>query len=346
MITKSWKEYFKEEIKGFENLNPGASLLYSAIKNRRIKSQEYLDWAKNNLELTTVRDNFFSKRPLSKNIYDQFKTFYKWNEECLPIYYWNDILYIGCLEVPAFFNQQAHVVFTLCSLESLESYWHQWQNFENNPTVSSEVSFSDLERTMVVASEPESETLNPINQSLKKLSENYSEAPEGLLSMRQYPPSVFDILGEDHKDQIDKATKALFGKMRLWFKKSMILKINGPTCTPWVWDENFHFTGKKIEAISLEEPSIFRIVWRATNAYHGYVVPNDLNEAFFDEWNQSVIPDHVTIVPIIIHDNTTGLLMGLGNKQAYNEKTLDATLELAQQLIESLLGSRSDEESA
>jgi hypothetical protein len=51
-------------------------------------------------------------------------------------------------------------------------------------------------------------------------------------------------------------------------------------------------------------------------------------------------------VPIIIHDNTTGLLMGLGNKQAYNEKTLDATLELAQQLIESLLGSRSDEESA
>jgi hypothetical protein len=119
-----------------------------------------------------------------------------------------------------------------------------------------------------------------------------------------------------------------FHQLKSQYHKCMILKKNGNAVTPWLWDSKFSTPAGPPQPISLGQPSPFRIVARTQKSYHGFVVPNELNEKFFDDWNQAQIPDHMTLSPIIINDEVIGMLLALGPKEI-NPKT---SLQLAEKV--------------
>lgn len=84
--------------------------------------------------------------------------------------------------------------------------------------------------------------------------------------------------------------------------------------------------------IHLEEPSIFRIAVRTRLPYHGYVVPSETNEKFFQSWGLVGWPEHVTLVPIKENKKVFGVLLCLGAKSANTPEALHMVEETAQQL--------------
>ncbi|QDK45577.1 hypothetical protein DOM22_10665 [Bdellovibrio sp. ZAP7] len=132
--------------------------------------------------------------------------------------------------------------------------------------------------------------------------------------------------------------KRVLSEMKAHFEKSMILTLDEQESqvTAFAWDENFQEIKDTSMRIPLESPSIFKIVASTQKPFHGYISLNDLNENFFEQWNQGAIPDHVTITPIVINEKLVGMLMGLAEKSAYNKASLGLAERLSTEFTKGL----------
>lgn len=141
------------------------------------------------------------------------------------------------------------------------------------------------------------------------------------------------------QDQFDKEVIATFQSMKTFFKKSMLLAIGDKDrlVKPILWDGAFDIQSPATAEFNLKIPSIFKVVSGTQKPYHGYIVPNDLNESFFESWNHGQIPDHVTIVPLMDGDHVVGMIMGFGEKASYNKNVLSFTENIAKGLSSKIL---------
>ncbi len=142
------------------------------------------------------------------------------------------------------------------------------------------------------------------------------------------PVTDFDVFMQD-----------LFEDLHGQYKKGLLLRVTQNKAIPWKWDKNF-MTPSEIQALSLMTPSIFRIVSKTKKPYHGYVVLNDINEKFFDDWNQTEVPDHITITPVILQDTVVAMLMGFGDKSIHSKASLQLAEKLSSKIVKVL---KSDE---
>jgi hypothetical protein len=122
---------------------------------------------------------------------------------------------------------------------------------------------------------------------------------------------------------------AIFGlsRMREHFDKTMILTCLGGTLKPWKWDERWFKDLKRNTEIDMSQPSVFKIVADSQFPYHGFIVPNETNEAFFKTWNQGKIPEHVTIWPLKGDHDLIGMILGISDRKKGAHVRLD-TIEV------------------
>ncbi|WP_413584144.1 hypothetical protein [Bdellovibrio sp. HCB274] len=135
----------------------------------------------------------------------------------------------------------------------------------------------------------------------------------------------------------DKIKRAL-SEMKAHFEKSMILTVDEQESqvTAFAWDENFQDIKDTSLRVPLKTPSIFNIVASTQKPFHGYISLNELNEKFFEQWNQGAIPDHVTITPIVMEEKIVGMLMGFAEKSAYNKASLTLAEKLSSEFTKGL----------
>lgn len=132
--------------------------------------------------------------------------------------------------------------------------------------------------------------------------------------------------------------KSTLSEMKVHFEKSMILTLDDSESqlTALAWDENFKDMKDTGLRISLQTPSIFNIVASTQKPFHGYISLNEVNEKFFEGWNAGVIPDHVTITPLVIADKVVGMILGIADKSAYNKVSLNLAEKLSAEFVKGL----------
>lgn len=137
---------------------------------------------------------------------------------------------------------------------------------------------------------------------------------------------------------INDRIKEVLSEMKIYFEKSMILTLDEQETqlVAFAWDENFKGIKDTSMRFPLKTPSIFNIVVSTQKPYHGYVSLNEINERFFDDWNQGVVPDHVTITPLIVQEKMVGLLIGFADKTAYNKISLTLAEKLSGDFVKDL----------
>lgn len=123
-----------------------------------------------------------------------------------------------------------------------------------------------------------------------------------------------------------------FSEIKLEYRKVMILLKQGDTLKPWRWDEEFVASQPINSPFSLVAPSPFRIVQRTHKSYHGYIVENEANKKYLDQWNGGEIPEHMTVVPILNQNNMLGVILAIGNKTADTKGCLQLMEDKAQEL--------------
>lgn len=123
--------------------------------------------------------------------------------------------------------------------------------------------------------------------------------------------------------------EGILNSMKKYFEKSMVLIFKGGALEPFAWDQNWVKAPHAQSAIDTSTPSIFRIVNETQKPYHGYIVSNHINEAFFNTWNQGQIPEHVTICPIVHDKKMYGMILGATTKEGAKKYQLHHIQEIA-----------------
>ncbi len=110
-------------------------------------------------------------------------------------------------------------------------------------------------------------------------------------------------------DSLMSATVAHIARI---FEHGLILNFSRNELRPVKWSELlWSAKGDKPDAVSLEKPSLFRIVHKSSLPYHGYVNPSDAGIAFFNDFNRGLTAKHVTLIPIVLNGQLDSMLMGL-----------------------------------
>lgn len=152
----------------------------------------------------------------------------------------------------------------------------------------------------------------------------------GLFALDKYKKKNAPLLNEK--------VKKVLSEMKAHFEKSMILTLDEQETqlTAFAWDEGFQGIKDTSMRVSLGTPSIFNIVASTQKPFHGYISLNEINEKFFESWNQGRIPDHVTITPILVNEKVIGMLMGFAEKSAYNKVSLNLAEKLSNDFVKGL----------
>lgn len=147
-----------------------------------------------------------------------------------------------------------------------------------------------------------------------------------------------DKIKKKNATLVNEKVKKLLAEMKVHFKKSLILTVDESESqlTVFAWDENFQGMKDTSMRLPLKTPSIFSIVSSTQKPFHGYISLNEINEKFFEDWNQGQIPDHVTITPLILNQRLVGMVMGFAEKSAYNKVSLSFTEKISHDFIEGL----------
>ena len=134
--------------------------------------------------------------------------------------------------------------------------------------------------------------------------------------------SAITALTHTYSGNLDSEMLDIFKEMEAKFSKVMILLKNGDQIKPWKWNLAFKSPEKEVQGYSLINPSPLRIVYRTHMPYHGYVVANDFNNKFFKDWNGAQIPQHLTVVPVLVKDHVVGMLLGIADQAQNDEECL------------------------
>ncbi len=132
------------------------------------------------------------------------------------------------------------------------------------------------------------------------------------------------------------APEVAFAQMKTFFNQCMILLFETQKLKPWKFDNTWLKATGLPDALDLSTPSIFRIVAETRKSYHGHVIPNQINDAFFTSWNQGRYPEHITICPLLVKGTLVGMLLGGTSKDKSRAVKLDTIERIASQLAQEL----------
>jgi hypothetical protein len=149
---------------------------------------------------------------------------------------------------------------------------------------------------------------------------------------------ILDLLFQKNKPQFIEEIQGIFEKMKSHFPKSMVLSLDAEESAfkPYQWTNEFKSESENTQFVDLTNPSLFKIVSVSQKSYHGFIVLNEVNERFFEEWNQGALPDHATATPILINNKLAGILIGIGEKSNYSWATLNLMENLTSELNQKL----------
>ena len=98
----AWQNKFQvpeKSMREWKQTAPEKSLTFYALKNRIINEKDYFDWAMDYYQIPKVNNLYFEQKLIKKDEWNEIKETYDWTEEVLPIAFWNNTIFIGCLEL-------------------------------------------------------------------------------------------------------------------------------------------------------------------------------------------------------------------------------------------------------
>ncbi len=150
------------------------------------------------------------------------------------------------------------------------------------------------------------------------------------------PPSIGHMT-EDGIRGFEDVGQYFLSEMSKYFEKSMILLFNQERLEPWKFSPGWVRDNTRSASVDLSGASMFRIVNETKNSYHGHIVPNSINEAFFLAWDAGKYPEHITITPVLIGKNMGGMILGVCTKAKGSSLSLIAIERLAEKVGELLV---------
>ena len=330
---KEWKKALNvtdEEYSKWESNCQDQSLTLWALKQKKIHLNEYMDWAVTHYSIPYLKDSFLYTNPMNTNLWNDIKDSMEWSETLVPLYSWENKIFVGCVE-PQEINNSACVPL-LTSPKILGFCWKKIQNFssqekvENTEKIENTVNYTmkDVENVESIENLAEDELL--------KDSSDNSTILENITSIFSKKNSTKDS---------EKIYNHVFSKTKKYFSSAVVLSFKNQKFTSLRWTKSIKETTKPIY---VKEPSLFRMLVLSNTPHHGPIVSNNQHEECFREWGYSKLPKHVSLISIHNKsDQLCGAFLGVLRASFVHRKYLNKIIQTIKPLKE-VMSTSEDEE--
>ncbi len=113
----------------------------------------------------------------------------------------------------------------------------------------------------------------------------------------------------------------------------IVFRYNSTVAEPLEWNTNTQILNAQSAKMSLDAPSLFRIVFKTKMPYHGFVVGSQEHLRFFGEINKGTLPKCVTALPLKMNGQEFGVLVAFGDKDLHTVETLTKIENIVGQLL-------------
>lgn len=252
------------------------------------------------MAMPVLADSFFTELRPGPEFFKKWKTEGPWGPSLMPIYFWDGLLFVAATGA-AGFSTQAHWRVVKADAEKMRALWE-------------ELSAPSMPSDPPPPPPPEFEEKTP--------------PPVHKKSAASPPPPPTTAASTTNSSETD--LSAIWRQLEAAGGPGMILLVHGNDAFPWKWDPRLE--GGTIGALSLGEPSPFRIAFRTQKSFHGPVAPNAPTTQFFANWNQGTVPENLTVSPVMHKERLAGLLVTWGSAAANTKETLVTVEATAQDL--------------
>lgn len=126
----------KDQLQQWESVKPPEiPLSYWCLKEALIPVQSFMTWAQEKHQLPCLNHSFLKEESHLRSTWKQFKDVGIWNEWLVPVGYWENILFIGCVEPPPELQLSFPVQYVLLSYQDIESLWQFYQKPQDSSSV-------------------------------------------------------------------------------------------------------------------------------------------------------------------------------------------------------------------
>ncbi len=367
LVYRKIRERFSEEILS------ESSLVFEACKVKLLKSDDYLAWASNYYGVAIIKHSYFEQMFDSKYYYN-YQEVFDWSEECFPLFEWENILFVACLDPHMVMNipYDLNIKPILAGYEELIYGWDkiksaklEVQNFEkleskkNSDSEDSGEQENDFKKNdpflypdgLLLEDEP-----TPLNSPpLPKIpppvviNDDTFENDSPPLKLRlPDESSEFELINESEIKKptlsfnlLDGILKNIYLQSNKYFDRSMFLECIGDDyCIPVHCDSNFEKSEKselseKDKFINMRVPSPFRISFSTKKPFHGKIHDNKVTNQFFKIWLND-LKNYESLYLTLIPVLNDQIVIGLLLFLRSNKENSKASLEFAITLGESL----------
>ena len=324
----SWEKRFQipeEEKKKWKEAKTPESLLSYGLHHKIIPREEYFDWAVENYQTPFLKTDFFQNHTiLSQNKWKRIKDLEKWSSQMVPLWFWENIVYVGCIEPHEKSFPFPHR-FLLATDLCLKVVWNSLQERneitqsfsltrEKNPPVREPFSTE----TMVLKHKAVSENNPPFAQSHSKVKEE-KQSHSKIIDMKDYKKTEkTGSLKTDTNTTIitDNNTPyaKLCEKMKPWFVGTVIFKKEQTKLIPIEYAGRILLKDKNF-TVNLTDHSFFSII-NKDFPYHGPVIDTKINKEIFKnmKW-EDTLPKHVSAIPLTTKEGESLVFFGVGKRK-------------------------------
>ncbi|RME17345.1 MAG: hypothetical protein D6797_02715, partial [Bdellovibrio sp.] len=161
-MNTDWAQYFKikeNEIQEWtQNLPEGKSLLSWCLENQKFSEEAYLKWAQNHYGLPVLKETFLTDFPPPLEVWNSeaVKTTNSWTEDGLPIWQWDGVIYIACLEPLTESSWNFPVQYVLARKTNLQTLWQAFKPPAHLPLEDSQINQPSLDEPLLTFQQEES----------------------------------------------------------------------------------------------------------------------------------------------------------------------------------------------
>ena len=308
-----------------------------------------------------LSDLFFKNHRPNSGFFSKWKDAGPWNQNLIPLYEWQGILYVGVSETKSL-KFEPHWCLVQANSELMKNLWIELNStpaeftLEDNLSSSGEDSPEPMNLETESDGAPEGMDLGPTTFGSQTVisdlppnpaPEFSDEAPDGFLVQSTAPPAPLATSSKpektatqgpalsSHAEPEDFDWKQIWEKVMSEYEHGIVFLTQQGSALPWKWDPTLK-NPESQQPYAIEKPSPFRIVQNTHKPYHGYLIKNDVSSQLFKDWNNGFYPDHLTVSPIIVRESLVGFFMAWGKKPNDSKKALQL-IEVSASFVGDLL---------
>ena len=342
------------------------SLILWILKNKKIDTKKYEDWSFKYYKIPRLKMSYFQKHTLDQSFFTQYQI--NWPDHVFPLKKWKGVLYLTCLEPVKDINISEEIQWVLAPIEGI-LFWKKDIKSTSNVAPNAASSINDLNAidlgsiNLSPSKKPVETTTTPLQTSasahnktttvLKTTSMHKPISKPAIPSQKQSLPVIkiksntSQVSESYHKESTTTQGQptqkdiydVILNRLSVMFDQSMILMFKNSILKPKKWDSSWNKEPSTHNVILLNKPSVFQIVYKTKQKYHGYIAPSTVNDIFFQTWNMGKYPEHLTLLPLIKKNTSviSGMLLGTASKEKGETLSSDKLDILALEASEKLI---------